>query len=1405
MIDEISTDHTESPLHIVALGASAGGLNALEQFFATMPIDSGMAFVVIQHLSPDFKSLMDDLLARHTMMPIRQATSGAVLEANTIYLSPSRFQMGFISGRIVLHENDANTPFTLPIDTCFNSLAAYAQSRAIAIVLSGTGSDGSRGIRAIRDAGGLVIVQSPESAQFDGMPRNALASGSYDFQLPPERMPRLLMEYLKAPAIVRQRVSHTMEIFPEDGEYAEIFALLRRGYNVDFSKYKTTTVERRIKRRIDLRMLCTIEDYVAILAGDAEELDTLYHDLLIGVTEFFRDPESFDYLSTVIVPDLVEAARSSDELRIWSAGTATGEEAYSLAIIFAEAAEKLKFTGKIIIFATDVHRRSIDTASRAVYGRDRLKNISEERLARFFRQDLDDTWRISQDLRRMVVIAPHNLISDPPFTKTDLVCCRNMLIYLQPEVQDRILATFHYSLKVSGVLFLGSSEGLGSVASEFDTLNAQSKIYQKRRDVRLLQDVRTSLAKPLVQAVTRTAQPQPRSVSIDRQLLRDYDYLLERSIPVGVLVDEKRQVLHYFGDFRPYLTPVMGRVDKDILTLLAESLQITVSTVLQRAVRENGPVTLKGIQYHPEDAEPQRLTITAEPIHDERSRTTHYFLGFSHEQESLPALSDRVDYSGACRVEDEDFYRVHIADLDHELKLTRENLHAANEELQTSNEELQAANEELLAANEELQSTNEELHSVNEELFTVNSEFGRKNLELAGLNLDHENLLASIDTGVVFVDERLCIRKFNAAISGFFRLVSHDIGRPIEHIAYHLTGKSNILDDIRTVLATGKDVEKEDSTPSGSRHVLIRIMPFRTESGIIGGVVVLFTEITRIKESEQTIWRLNEELQSRYKDLGVRYQQEQQIGEQVRAELSLQEEDLLETQRMAGMAAFKWDLPTEKVILSDTFRQFFPELEVTLPVDKNTFLNLFVEDDREQMVLMMPKEHDTERKKLELRLQLPDGSIRHTICSMRLRTTGETAILVGIIHDVTERRQYEQVLEEARDTAEAANKAKSVFLATMSHEIRTPLNAVIGHGQLLEREQLTADQRTMVRQISESGKSLLSIINDILDMSKIEAGQLHVETRPFSIVHLLDRVQAMIEKSAQDKGLSLHVVNSCEHIDLLSGDELRLLQIIGNLLSNAVKFTHQGEVFLRVHPVSISVTTARLRFEVKDTGIGIPPEVQSSIFMPFSQADGTITRRFGGTGLGLSICKSLVELMGGTIGFDSHIDSGSTFWCEIPFSRTRTIASNVVPLAASVPLNYGARLAGLRVLVVDDSSINQEIVARALKLEGAAALHADNGREAVESLRMYPDGIDVVLMDIQMPIMDGLTASRHIRDDLGLVRLPIFALTAGVLAIERQLAQEAGMSGFLTKPINLEEMITLLQPFVGQSRTVSAE
>jgi two-component system CheB/CheR fusion protein len=799
---------------VVGIGASAGGLAALEAFFSAMPPDSGMAFVVVQHLSPDFKSLMDNLLARHTSMPIHRVEDGIGLQQNAIYLIPPRCVMTMDSGRLFLQER-TNRQLTLPVDIFFESLAAAAGKQSVGIILSGTGSDGSRGIQAIHDAGGLVLAQTVESAQFDGMPRGAVNTGICDYVTTPDEMPELLIDYAKNPDTVHSPPSHH-KIFWSEGEYAEVFAHLRQGCGLDFSKYKPTTVNRRIRRRMDFVRLKQVSDYVEILANNPLELDALYKDLLIGVTEFFRDPQVFSYLEQEVLPTLFQQA-GPEGIRVWTAGCATGEEAYSLAILLHEGAERVGYRKKISVFATDVHRHSLEMASRGVYEIERLKNVSPQRLARYFTSEKPEHYTVIPELRRLVIFAPHNLANDPPFTKMDLVCCRNLLIYFSQESQENSLNLFHFALRPNGALLLGLSEGIGKFTEDFAVIHSKHKIFCKVGSSKRGVDIREIGPSMSRLAHSGHKTKTSNSVMLDRQIIHDYDQLLKRHIPTGVLLDQHRQVLHYFGDIKSYIKPPEGRAENDFLCMLEGDLQLAVSVALQRVIANGSDFTLPNVIV-PHDDKPHRVDVVVECLTNEQVNACHYHVSLispSPSSSPLPATSSQP----AGFLQDDQSVRTlqgYLIEVESELQLTKENLQTTVEELQTSNEELQATNEELLASNEELQSTNEELHSVNEELYTVNAEFERKNNELETLNREHQNLLDSLEVGVVFLDKHLVIRKFNPASAYSFKLLPQDIGRPIDHIAYQLTDQTKMLNDVRQVLETGRMAEQEVQSQDGA-------------------------------------------------------------------------------------------------------------------------------------------------------------------------------------------------------------------------------------------------------------------------------------------------------------------------------------------------------------------------------------------------------------------------------------------------------------------------------------------------------------------------------------------------------------------------------------------------------------
>ena len=609
--------------YVAGIGASAGGLESLERFFKNMPVDSGLAFVVIQHLSPDFKSLMDELLARHTKMRIHRVENGMEVQANSIYLIPPKKEMIISGGRLLLTDKDPDQDLSLPIDHFFRSLAQDVGGCAVAIVLSGTGSDGSRGILDIHSAGGMVIAQTEESAKFDGMPKSARDTGIVDHVLSPEEMPPALLEHL-AQSKKEDRCSEA----PEAGDAADlegydaIFKLLRDEYGIDFSYYKPNTVSRRIERRLSMNQSTDLEDYVDRLRIDPPELTALYKDLLIGVTRFFRDREAYERLERDIVPDLIAKAKPDQELRIWVAGCATGEEPYSLAILLHERLKQLDRPLNVKIFASDVHQSSLEFASAAIYEEEALAKVSPERLSRYFVRR-GDRYQVSNELRQLVVFARHNVMKDAPFTKLDLISCRNLLIYFQPPAQKKALSLFHFGLKTRGVLFLGPSETLGEFSGEFEPLDEHWKIYRKRRDIRLPADMRIPLSAPM--GTFRPATTLTTHAGFDASLMSTYDRLLEEFMPAGLLVTDNRHLVHTFGDAGRFLRHRSGRPTTDILDLLEGDLKMALAGAIQRASKEQTPVIYHGIRVTMPSGEEQ-LKLSVKPLLNRHGNLTHLFI-----------------------------------------------------------------------------------------------------------------------------------------------------------------------------------------------------------------------------------------------------------------------------------------------------------------------------------------------------------------------------------------------------------------------------------------------------------------------------------------------------------------------------------------------------------------------------------------------------------------------------------------------------------------------------------------------------------------------------------------------------------------------------------------------------------
>ena len=871
---------TRRPTHLVGVGASAGGLEALETLFSEMPSGLGFAFVVVQHLSPDFESLMDELLARHTDMAIHRVIDGMEVLENSVYLIPPGKEMIVADGKLLLTDRDPGPAFTLPIDMFFRALADDFGPRAIGIVLSGTGSDGTRGVLEIKKSGGLVLVQSPDSAKFDGMPRSALGTGVADQVQAPESMGATLQ------AISDASPSFGSLALLEDEQadatpHGRILVMLRERYGLDFTLYKPGTIGRRIERRMAIRNIDLSKDYLTHLAEDEGELENLYRDLLIGVTEFFRDPQAFEILYETVLSEMVDRLSDQRSLRIWTPGCATGEEAYSMALMLHELATHKNKPLNVKIFATDLHPGALDAAGAGLYRREALSNVSEARLERYFIAESDGhTYRVSPELRRMVVFAPHNVTKDPPFTKIDLVSCRNLLIYLQQQVQDKILSLFHFSLNKGGVLFLGPSETVGVLESEFDTVDRHWRLYRKRRDARLTSISRFPMSTMSAHRPNSPSHLPTEAVEIPRspqsetvRLLKTYDALLDWYMPSGFLVDRHARVVHAFGQVDRYTRPMLERPTVDLLDMLIDPLKIPVGAAIQRAVKGSSTVTYEGIRT--QDQEPgQLLTVTARQVPSrpgaDATGSEHVLVTLSSQDIVPPAPGGQENAGTPLEVLDVPLEaRERIEALEYELRYTKEHLQASNEELETSNVELRASNEEMMAANEELQSTNEELHSVNEELYTVNAEYERKISELTRLTADMDNLLQSTDLGTVFVDTESRIRKYTPAVARTFSLIPQDIGRPLHHFAHRIRDPK-MMEHIGQVLETGERVEREVQNQAGD-WLLMRILPYRTDSTEIEGAVITLVDVTQLKGTE-------EQLKQSMRDLKTSNQELQQFA-----------------------------------------------------------------------------------------------------------------------------------------------------------------------------------------------------------------------------------------------------------------------------------------------------------------------------------------------------------------------------------------------------------------------------------------------------------------------------------------------------------------------------------------------
>ncbi len=1490
-----TTSSGENNFFIVSIGASAGGVQALESFFGNVPDHPNAAFVVVQHLSPNHKSMMSEILQRQTAMPVQEVEDQMPLEPSKVYVLPPGKSLVLENCSLRLQKKSEARNY--PINQFFQSLVEEWGERTIAILLSGTGNDGTEGLQAVSRAGGIALVQSSETAQFTSMPSSAIPSGLVDEVLSPQDLAQTVFELIRFSENFPNSTAEEASLIDPD-LLQRILDVLAEREEIDFSHYKVSTLSRRIHHRCALTRKSSLEDYIGFLEDSEEEQKLLRQDLLIGATCFFRDRSAWEFLETKVLPKIIAELQPQQQLRVWVSACATGEEAYSMAILVDEAIRRAGKSVQVKIFATDLDTNALEVAAQGIYPESIASDISPERLEYYFTSD-SNNFRVKRSLREMLIVAPHDLTKNAGFSKMNLVSCRNVLIYMQPQLQQQVLRLLHFALGSHGVLFLGSSETLGGLEEEFTPLNNKCKIFRKRRDnqLSLMPITRQTIVTPIHQASSRS---KSRQQQLDRLLGEVFKYCLSERQITCLLVNQNNQLLRVFYNAARLLEFPVGQPVLDVTEIVHPSLKLPLSTALHRTKRDKTPVLYTGVKLE-RDGEQRNISLRVGIDESSRHSENHRIVVLEIEEQPTPvstvALAFDLDTEATQR----------ITELEYELQQTRENLQVTIEELETTNEEQQATNEELLASNEELQSTNEELQSVNEELYTVNAEYQSKIQELTQLNNDINNLLRSTNIGVVFLDRDLNIRKFTPAATRAINIKSTDIGRPLADITHNLSC-SDLLEILQQVADTEEPVEQEVCFADSDECSLMRVNPYFQDNAGSNGVVVTFVDIDELKRVQDELYQANEILENLYatspvglslhdKDLkflrinealaGINgYSIEEHLGktlqelipelaqqvepllrqvietgeaiygieicgntardssqerhwigsyypvdflrdglgvgavvveitERIRSEEALKRSKakLLQAQRLAQVGNWEWVIEEGKE-LNEAQINCSEELVGIYGFTPDQELPTFAEllqhhnpKDREilqQAIKQLLAEGSPYN--LDLQYNRPDGERRYLNMIGRavIDQEGKVTKLYGAVIDITERKKIEgklveqnQALEEAiavAQAADSANQAKSEFLANMSHEIRTPMNSVLGVSQLLSQTDLNLEQQRLLETLRSNGEKLLALIDDILDLSKLEAKKLQLESREFNLDALGNNLRNLYDAQVKKKQLEFAIEIAADVPRNLIGDEFRLQQVLSNLLSNAMKFTESGQITVAIAQQSEQEddnSLAILRFEVQDTGIGIPVQAQEELFQPFIQVDASTTRQYGGTGLGLTISRRIIQLMGGEIGVTSTSGEGSNFWFTVPLEVVATPTSSPTSQKPDAAKSAVVSLANLKVLIVEDREDNRYILQLMVQRLGCQSDWVDNGQKAVEHL--LENDYNIILMDCQMPVMDGYEATQIIRQrEEEAQRKVIIGLTANAMEGDRDKCLAAGMDDYLSKPIMYDALAKVL-------------
>jgi two-component system, chemotaxis family, CheB/CheR fusion protein len=1367
---------------IVGIGASAGGLEAFTQLLNYLPSDTGMAFILVQHLAPDKKSLLTEILSRATRMMVHEVVDNTTVEPNQVYVIPPNKQMVISQGVLKLMPREKIRGMAMTVDTFFLSLAEDRGNKAIAIVLSGGDGDGALGAKAIKAAGGITFAQCEDSAQVNSMPNTAIATGHIDFILSPQAIAEELVKISRHPYIATPpsvNVVEELETIPGENALQSIFILLRATTGVDLTYYKHTTIRRRILRRMMLYQIERWSDYVTHLQNHPAEVLALYEDVLINVTSFMRDPEAFEALKSQVFPIITKDKSLQIPIRIWVAGCSTGEECYSIAICLLEFLDTQPIKPPIQIYATDISESAIEKARLGIYKQSQMENISPERLRRFFIQ-LDDGYQISKSVRELCVFAKQNLCADPPFSKLDLISCRNVMIYFGATLQKKIVPTFHYGLKSNGFLMLGTSETVGEFLDLFLLVDKKYKIYaRKLAPARLPLDI-ASNNYPLDLGNLNPQVNKETFTDVDLQLLAD-QIVLNQYAPVGVITNYDLEILQFRGQTSFYLEPTPGRASLNLLKMVRESLRLELRTAVQQAKKQDLPVRKENLQIW-DNEQPREISINVIPLLAPRSQERYFLILF--EDTPTPATPQLVETNSQKTGRRQQTIDKEIARLQQELALTKEHLQAIIEEQEASNQDLRAANEEILSSNEELQSTNEELETAkeeiqatNEELNTVNDELHRRNIESNYLSNDLQNLLSSTNIPILMLGSDLRIRRFTPQAQQILNLIPTDVGRPLADINLNLNVpdlEQQILDVINSL--TIKEQEVQDQ--KGYWYDL-RIRPYRTIDNKIDGAVMMLVDIDALKRSAKLLQESRNYAQA--------------IVETIREALVVLDSNLrVITANPAFYEMFQ-------VTSGQTEQRLIFELgngQWNIPQMRS--LQEAIASGNSQLEDFQNFEVDHEFEQIGRKIML------FNVCKMS-QTDHQDMILLAI-DDITQEKQLQieraQLLTQeqlARTAADTANRIKDEFLSILSHELRNPLNSLVGWTQLLRKEKVDKNKLSRGLEVIENSAKLQSqLIEDLLDISRITSGKLRLNPYLIQLAPVIRSAIEVVRLSADAKGIQL-VPRLDDASKKIFGDPIRLQQVVWNLLSNAIKFTPpQGQV-----EITLEYIDSMAQIQVRDTGKGISAEFLPYVFDRFRQADSSLTRSDTGLGLGLTIVHHLVKLHGGTAQAESLGEGqGATFTVKLPLQSKIEEPVVNLPDAIDIEMPVGdiPSLAGVRVLIVDDAADVRELFTVVLEDYQAIVTTVASATEAIATLTANPSEYDVLLSDISMPGEDGYTLIRRIRQlsaEAG-GQIPAAALTAHARTEDYALAIAAGFQIHLTKPVTPDQLAFAVANLAGR-------